>query len=97
MFKPKDRDDLIICNAFGQEYVSRERQVTDYDAWNKILSKLELQTRITNEKLPKDKQWSIHAPYNMGCGLGGGSWNEMFSIIEKYFKNSTVSFVIHKY
>lgn len=96
VFKPKDRDDLIICNAFGQEYVSRERQVTDYDAWNKILSKLELQTRTVNNKLPKDKQWTIHAPYNMGCGLGGGSWNEMYELINLYFGESPVEFVIHK-
>lgn len=96
VFKPKDRDDLIICNAFGQEYVSRDRQVTDYNAWNKILNKLEKQTRAVNKTLPAEKQWTIHAPFNMGCSLGGGDWEEMMSLIKTYFEDSPVKFVIHK-
>ncbi len=96
IFRPKDRDDLIVVNAFGQEYVSRDRQVTDYDAWNKILKKLEKQTRIENKTRPKEKQWKIHAPFNMGCGLGGGDWKEMYALIELYFATSPVEFVIHK-
>ena len=94
-FQPKD--DLIICNAFGQEYVNRNGRMTDYDAWHKILKKLEMQTRNVNKTLPKEKQWKIHAPYNLGCGLGGGDWDEMYSIIQTYFNDSPVEFVIHKY
>lgn len=97
VFKPKGRNDLIICNAFGQEYVSREKQMTDFDAWRKIFSKLEIQTKNINKTLPANRQWKIHAPYKMGCGLGGGDWQEMYSLIEEYFKNSPVEFIIHKY
>ena len=87
---------MIICNAFGQEYVNRNGRMTDYDAWHKILKKLEMQTRNVNKTLPKEKQWKIHAPYNLGCGLGG-DWDEMYSIIQTYFNDSPVEFVIHKY
>lgn len=96
IFRPKGRNDLIIVNAFGQEYVSRDRQVTDYDAWNKILKKLEKQTRIENKTRSKEKQWKIHAPFNMGCGLGGGDWEKMYALIKLYFEESSVEFVIHK-
>lgn len=91
------KDDLIICNAFGQERYGRNGQLTDYDAWHQILRKLELQTRCVNKNREKDKKWKIHAPYKLGCGLGGGDWEEMYAIIEEYFKTSPVTFVLHKY
>lgn len=51
--------------------------MTDYDAWDKIFSKLVLQTLRVNKGRPPEKQWKIHAPYGLGCGLGGGDWDEM--------------------
>ena len=96
IFRPKDRDDLIIVSAFGQEYASRNEKMTDYDAWEKILKKLEHQTRQANKTQDKDKQWKIHAPYNLGCGLGGGDWEEMYSLLKTHFGNSPVELVLHK-
>lgn len=70
--------------------------MTDYDAWDKIFSKLVLQTLRVNKGRPPEKQWKIHAPYGLGCGLGGGDWDEMSQLIEKHFGDTAVELIIHK-
>lgn len=84
---------LIICNAIAQATVSRDKQVTDYDAWERICRKLESQTRSQNKAFRTD--WTIHAPDRIGCGLGGGDYEQMHAIFEKYFADSPVRLVFH--
>ena len=36
------KNDLIICNAFAQVGVSRQKTMTNYDAWESIFRKIEL-------------------------------------------------------
>ena len=89
------KNDLIICNAFAQVGVSRQKTMTNYDAWESIFRKIELQTRNVNKT--RKMNWTIHCPYKMGCGLAGGDWDQMYALIETYFKDSPVEFVIHRY
>lgn len=91
----KVKQDLIICNAIAQTTVSKSKQMTDYNAWETICSKIERQTRYINTKSPQ--KWSIHIPYKIGCGLGGGDWEVMSEIFYKYFNESPVELVCHNY
>ena len=88
------KPDLIICNAIAQLTVGRAAQMTDYDAWEKICGNIVRQTHYVNKTT--GSKWSIHVPYKIGCGLGGGDWDQMMEIFQKYFGESDVEFVIHK-
>lgn len=86
-------DRLIICSAFAQVGISKTAVMTDYRAWDTILRRIEKQI---SEKNRNDRQsWSLHIPYGIGCGLGGGDWEEMKSLFDFYFGESPVKLYIH--
>jgi len=86
---------LIICNAIAQLTVGKSKQQTDYDAWETLCKKLEAQTKRVNKITGKN--WTLHVPFKIGCGLGGGLWENMLEIFEKYFAESSVDLVIHRH
>ena len=90
----KVKPDLIICNAIAQQTVGKATQITDYDAWEVLCAKISRQTHRVNKMTGKN--WTIHVPYNIGCGLGGGDWDQMMEIFQKHFGESDVELVIHK-
>lgn len=85
---------MVICSAFAQHGISKVKQQTDYGAWEKILRRIETQIHRTNSK--KNAVWTLHIPYGIGCGLGGGDWSKMMALFEYFFKDSPVELVIHK-
>lgn len=75
---PVKVSDKIIINCFSQENFGGDgKQYTDYNAIEKCFSKI-------NELYPNN---TIAIPYLYGCGLGGGNWDIVQSIIQKYFSN----------
>lgn len=70
-----------IVNLFGQRDTGAGLQ-TDYVAIRKAFADI------------KEKAESINAtialPYKIGCGLGGGDWNEVYKIINEVFGDSQV-------
>lgn len=81
-------DNLVIANCFGQVYPGRNGLMTDYNAWDKILDKL---NDLTNFFL-----LDIHFPYMIGCGLAGGDWNVVLGKIQHKFGNTRTNVFIHK-
>ena len=83
-------DGKYIANIFGQNECGWGKQQTDYDAlaqgFNRLFS------AVTNDSKYSDK--SIAIPYGIGCGLGGGDWNEVLKIIEKSIKAYDVKNVV---
>ena len=79
---------IIIANCYGQVYPSRNGVMTDYNAWDKILDKLNDLTNYFS--------LDLHFPYMIGCGLAGGDWNIMSEKIERHFKDSKIKAFIHK-
>ena len=61
----------VICNAFGQDGFSRYRIQTEYDMLKKCFED------IANKYAGK----KIGLPYKIGCGLAGGDWNVVESMI----------------
>ena len=87
--------DIILCNAFGQDGVSRTKLMTNYDAWKeKILPKLHLTLKLLEQKT--SIRWKVRCPFGIGCGLGGGNWDTMLGLIENEFKDSKFEFCICK-
>lgn len=70
-----------IVNLFGQRDIGNGLQ-TDYAAIKKAL--------IDIKEKAKSIGATIAVPYNIGCGLGGGDWNEVYAIICEIFNDDSV-------
>ncbi len=73
---------LYVCNLAGQEGYGRNRRYTDYDALRLALRRL--------AQMSDASRLQVYLPYLMGCGLGGGDWTIVSSIIEKEIKSTIV-------
>lgn len=65
----------IYANIFAQENIGTNQIQTDYTALKTGLAKI--------NKLAKDKGYIVKLPYKLGCGLAGGDWNIVYSIINE--------------
>lgn len=63
----------VVANVFGQDGYGRGKQYTDYDALRKAFEHIAMGFPTC----------TIRIPYLMGCGLGGGNWDEVLRIIEE--------------
>ena len=61
---------LGTVHIFGQDRYGKEKRFTDYNALKKAFSSL---SHMENTV--------IRIPYKMGCGLGGGDWSIVKSLI----------------
>ncbi len=73
---PVTRDLSVAC-LFGQLRYGRNRQHTNYDALRLAFTKL--------NTVAKGK--TIYVPKNIGCGLGGGQWSIVKTIIQETLDN----------
>ena len=76
------KPDQHIINVFGQTGYGYAGQYTQYGA---------LEDAFLRISLAKPEDTTIAIPYKMGCGLGGGDWNRVYSLIEKYFSKYEVT------
>ena len=81
--------DLFVANCFGQHFPGAG-VMTNYNAWDKILPKLENESRYFCDS-------PIHFPWKIGCGLAGGDWSIMQAKIESFFKDSSIQIYFHKF
>lgn len=72
-------NDLSVVNLFGQLSIGGV-QDTDYVAFENGL-------KLLSEYMTENKISSVAFPYKIGCGLGGGNWNVIYNLIEKYMSN----------
>lgn len=75
---------LMVCNMFGQRnYGYDGKRYTDYEAFAKCLERI------------RDSQilGTIHFPFGIACGLGGGNWEIILNMICVILKDRDV--VIH--
>lgn len=94
-YSKKVSPNLIVCSAFAQLGTTKYLQKTDYDAWDKILRKIHHQ--MTYQNSTTGKKWTLHATNGIGHSKQYGSWEEMFDLFERYFKDSEVDLYIHSY
>jgi len=78
----KINDNLFVLSLVGQLNYGRGRKFTDYNALKKAFLKVKKAQEIT--------KLDVYLPYKIGCGLGGGSWNIVKSLIERYIPNAKI-------
>lgn len=71
--------DYTIVSIFGQERYGRGSCFTDYDALRKAFQTI----RGMASPVPARAATRVRIPYRMGCGLAGGDWNIVMSIIQE--------------
>lgn len=75
-------DNKIIINMFSQLNYGRGSVQTDYEAMRKCLYKIYLYAKLN--------KLTVAIPYNIGCGLAGGTWAKVLNIIDKTFKDKSI-------
>ena len=67
-------NEVFICNLFSQDrYGYDGKRYTNYDAFVNCMRGLQ-------QRVPKGE--TIAMPYQIGCSLGGGSWDVIYGIIK---------------
>lgn len=76
-------DGKIVFNLFGQLYYGKDgKQYTDYDALRECFKNIKRSVLFETGDLYHK---TIAIPFQIGCGLAGGSWNIVYNIIEDVF------------
>lgn len=76
-------DAKIIGNLFGQVRIGTSQKQTNEKALRKALEHLAEFAKMLN--------LSVAMPYGIGCGLGGGDWDEIRGIVEDVFGDYPVT------
>ena len=78
-----------VANLFGQHDVGGGVQ-TNYEALLQALNRLKEEMIISGMR-------KVAIPVNLGCGLAGGSWNIVQSLIEAAFADSGIQVILVEY
>lgn len=74
-------DDRLFVFMFAQSTTGRVGKHTDYAAFEQCLKKA---SSISFDQRP------LYFPHGIGSGLGGGKWEYIEAMIEKYFPDATI-------
>lgn len=88
----KIREEKFICNMFGQDGYGYDKQYTNIESLSECIYKVYKYAR-------DNKLYSVAMPYGIGCGRGGANWEEVYSILRKYFNEprNRVHLILYKY
>lgn len=84
------KEDLIVANCYSQNGFSEmdaDGSITNYEAMRECFIK------VRDFALQQDLPF-VYIPYGMGCGIAGGKWDRVRSIIEDVFSVSDVTATI---
>lgn len=84
---------FFIINLYGQVYPGKPRY--GKDSSQKRLEYFGDGLMKISELLDGDIK-SIAMPYNIGCGLGGGNWEDYLKIITKFSESSGIKINLYK-
>lgn len=74
--------DFYVVGIYGQDSYGRNGLYTDYAALEKGL--------LAAAKFAAEKGQPIYLPFGIGCGLAGGNWQTVSSIIEKVASDAII-------
>ena len=84
------KDGKYIYNLYGQYNFGKQLRQTHYEGFYRAMES------IYRDVLSKDLT-TASVPYNIGCGLAGGSWRIVEAIIRDIWENSNVKLTICRY
>lgn len=77
-------DRLLVCNMFAQDKYGREGVYTSYQHMELAFKKIAtLPKRVSCCPL-------FYLPENIGCGLAGGDWQVVYSLIQTYLPSAII-------
>lgn len=80
---PEEWDDFVIAGMCAQpRYGPRSQCWTDYSALRECLDKV---FQFTQEHDGFD---NVYIPWKIGCGLGGGDWRVVESLIDEHIPDA---------
>ena len=84
-------NNILVCNLIGQEGIGRNgpRPPIRYEALREGMESLSI-------TLPALPNVSVHMP-RIGCGLAGGNWDEVESIIKETFCKNGVPVTVYDF
>ena len=93
LYVPID-ESLVVANLFAQYKYRKYNDKTPvrYTDYSFLYSCLE---DVKDFALRVNKD--VHLPFEIGCGLGGGSWDIVFSIIGEIFNGIDINCYINKF
>lgn len=71
---------LYIVSLYAQDRIGRNGLQTNYVAFENTL--ISLKDKLEQSSL---KDFKLYFPFGIGCGLAGGDWSIIESMIERYF------------
>jgi O-acetyl-ADP-ribose deacetylase (regulator of RNase III) len=82
-------DNLVIVHCFTQNHYGNDgKRYTDYDAMADCFAAFQFYRYFLS--ITRDVDLPVYAPFNMGCGYGGGDWAEVCDILETYLPEITI-------
>lgn len=89
--KHKGYSNLSLAKIHGDRYIANVYGQVHYNAKVKQLNEEYLRTGLIQlAQCMNGAHDVLGLPYNMGCGLAGGNWNDVYKIIEEVFVNHQV-------
>jgi hypothetical protein len=85
-------NDKIIINMLAQYYPGKSKYNND-SVPNRLQWFRDCLNEISNIPDLKNKKESLAIPFNIGCGLAGGNWDDYYSII----KEQNINIVLYKF
>lgn len=81
-----DEPKRMVCNLFAQNYYGVYTRQTDYEQFYRGLEQLKYELEEMEKDFPPNSEkLSVGFPYNIGCGLAGGDFRIVLSMIESVF------------
>lgn len=84
------KDGKIIYNLYGQFNFGNQIRQTHYEGFYRAMD------AIYKDVVAK-KLTTASVPYNIGCGLAGGSWKIVSAIIDEIWHRSDIDLTICRY
>jgi hypothetical protein len=88
--------DKMICNLFGQYNYGRNGTYTNVSCLSSsVIAMIKMLESIYNVEDKTHSQFVIAIPYGIGCGLGGGNWEEIKEMLENIERTYNIIFVAY--
>ena len=85
----------LVVNIFGQDNFGRDKVYTDYKALENGFDKFIKDYRNSFNIMP-EVQIPIAIPYKIGCGLAGGDWGSVSTILDVLEIKYNIIFIAYK-
>lgn len=81
-------DNRICINMFAQDGYGRNGVYTDYEAFKKCLDEMAEKLNSLIYEVPFREKYGniINFPFKIGCGIAGGDWKTVLSLIQEFEK-----------